>query len=138
MGRHFVTLRKEQQNGDTIWKESSVGRERLKSVPAKVTRKNGQYQILGAAWGAPIQRVEVRIDRGAWMPATIDRSQEAQFAWKLWSLDWGRPEAGDYQITSRAIDTAGNIQPALDDPWLASKHTYWESNGQVTRRVRIA
>jgi hypothetical protein len=25
----------------------------------------------------------------------------------------------------------------MDDPWIAKKHTYWESNGQVTRRIRI-
>ncbi|MDF2743491.1 MAG: hypothetical protein K0S88_4868, partial [Actinomycetia bacterium] len=28
-------------------------------------------------------------------------------------------------------------QPAPDDPFLASKRTYWESNGQITRRVTI-
>ena len=37
----------------------------------------------------------------------------------------------------RAISTAGEIQPAMDDPLIAKKHTYWESNGQVTRRIRI-
>ena len=42
-----------------------------------------------------------------------------------------------HTITSRAIDTAGMIQPAMDDPVIANKYTYWESNGQVTRRVRI-
>ena len=47
-----------------------------------MTRHNGQYHIVGAAWGAPIQRVEVQIDGGPWMPATIDRSQDAGFAWE--------------------------------------------------------
>ena len=37
-----------------------------------------------------------------------------------------------------AIDTSGNVQPAIDDPVIANKHTYWESNGQVTRRILIA
>ena len=40
-------------------------------------------------------------------------------------------------ISTRAIDTAGNIQPAADDPSLLRKRTYWESNGQFTRKVRI-
>jgi hypothetical protein len=40
-------------------------------------------------------------------------------------------------VTSRAIDTAGTVQPAMDDPLIANKKTYWESNGQMTRRVRI-
>ena len=29
-----------------------------------------EYVVLGAAWGAPIAAVEVRIDNGPWMPAT--------------------------------------------------------------------
>jgi DMSO/TMAO reductase YedYZ molybdopterin-dependent catalytic subunit len=137
MARDYVTIREEQRQGETVWTETSVGRGLLKSVPAKVVRHDGQYQIVGAAWGGPIQRVEVQIDAGPWMPATIDHSQEAEFAWKIWSLDWQQPDVGEHTITSRAVDTAGNVQPAMSDPHIAKKHTYWESNGQVTRRVRI-
>jgi hypothetical protein len=32
---------------------------------------------------------------------------------------------------------AGQIQPAMDYPRIAGKKTYWESNGQIARRVRI-
>ena len=136
MGRDYVTLREEDHNGETVWVETSVGRARLKSAPARVTQIGNDYRIVGAAWGAPIDRVEVKIDDGPWMPATIDHSEEAEFAWKIWSLDWPKPSAGEHTVTSRAIDTSGNIQPAMDDPWIAKKHTYWESNGQVTRRIQ--
>jgi DMSO/TMAO reductase YedYZ molybdopterin-dependent catalytic subunit len=137
MAQDYVTLREEQRDGETLWLQTSVGRALLKSVPAKVTRTDGRYQIVGAAWGAPVERVEVRIDDGPWRTATIDRSEEAAFAWKPWSLDWPDPTPGEHSITSRAIDSDGNVQPAPDDPVIAGKHTYWESNGQVTRRVRI-
>jgi len=137
MARDYVTIREERRDGETAWIESSVGRALLKSVPAKVTRSDGQHQIVGAAWGAPIARVEVQIDGGPWLPASIDRSEEAEFAWKVWSLDWTDAQPGEHAITSRAIDTEGNVQPAPDDPVIANKHTYWESNGQVTRHVRI-
>ena len=137
MARDYVTIREERRDGETVWTESSVGRSLLKSVPAKVTRVDGQYQIVGAAWGAPIARVEVRIDSGPWLPATIDGSDEAEFAWKVWSVAWTNPSPGEHTITSRAIDTADGVQPAMDDPVIAKKHTYWESNGQVTRRIRI-
>ena len=80
--------RRAARNGETESVETSVGRPLLKSVPAKVTRNDGQYRILGAAWGAPIARVDVQIDGGPWRAATIDRSEEAEFAWKFWSLDW--------------------------------------------------
>ncbi len=137
MGRDYVTIREQQLDGQTVWTETSVGRALLKSAPARVTRQSDGYRIVGAAWGAPIANIEVQIDNGSWLPATIDEGEDAEFAWKLWSVAWPNPAAGEHAITSRAIDTEGNIQPAQDDPWITGKHTYWESNGQLTRRVRI-
>ena len=58
-----------------------------------------------------------------------------EFAWTLWSMPWGAPTAGEHTVTSRAIDAQGRIQPAMDDPVIANKQTYWESNGQITRHV---
>jgi hypothetical protein len=81
--------------------------------------------------------VEVQIDQAPWVSATIDHSEEAEHAWKIWSLDWANPSPGEHTVTSRAVDTAGQIQPAMNDPLIAKKHTYWESNGQVTRRILI-
>jgi hypothetical protein len=137
MGRDYVTIREEDNDGEPVWAETSVGRWRLKSAPARVTQVDAEYRIIGAAWGAPIDGVEVQIDDGPWLPATIDRTEEARYAWKIWSIDWPDPQSGEHTITSRAIDTSGMIQPTMDDPVIAKKHTYWESNGQVTRRVRI-
>jgi DMSO/TMAO reductase YedYZ molybdopterin-dependent catalytic subunit len=137
MARDYVTIREEQRHGESVWTESSVGRSLLKSAPAKVTRRNGRHRIIGAAWGAPIKGVEVQIDSGVWLPAMIDGSEGAEFAWKIWSLEWTDPASGEHTITSRAIDAAGQIQPAMDDPRIANKHTYWESNGRVSRKIRI-
>jgi DMSO/TMAO reductase YedYZ molybdopterin-dependent catalytic subunit len=137
MATDYVSLREEAVEGGTLWTRNSVGPALLKSVPAKVTRENGAYRIVGAAWGAPIDRVEVRIDDGAWLAAELDRSESAEHAWTIWSLDWPDPAAGQHTITSRAIDTEGNMQPAMDDPRIANKHTYWESNGQVTREIVV-
>jgi DMSO/TMAO reductase YedYZ molybdopterin-dependent catalytic subunit len=138
MARDYVTIREEEHNGETVWEETSVGRSLLKSAPARVTRKDNSYQITGAAWGAPIGKVEVKIDGGPWLEAAIDHSDEAKFAWKIWHLDWEKPASGEHTVTSRAIDVSGQIQPAMDDPWIAKKKTYWESNGQVTRRIKIS
>jgi DMSO/TMAO reductase YedYZ molybdopterin-dependent catalytic subunit len=137
MARDYVTIREEDHNGETVWAETSVGRARIKSAPAKVTRKDSDYRIIGAAWGAPIERVEVQIDQAPWVSAIIDHSEEAEHAWKIWSLDWANPSPGEHTVTSRAIGITGQIQPEMDDPLIAKKHTYWESKGQVTRRIRI-
>ena len=75
MGRDYVTLREEQIGGQKLAVETSVGRTLLASAPARVTRHDGRYRIVGAAWGGPIARVEVRIDDGPWLSAAIDRSE---------------------------------------------------------------
>jgi hypothetical protein len=72
------------------------------------------------------------------MAATIDRSEDAAFAWKFWSLEWANATPGEHTITSRAVDTQGHVQPAMEDDRIAKKRTYWDSNGQVTRRIRLA
>lgn len=138
MARDYVTIREEEHDGEIVWTENSVGRSLLKSAPAKVTRNGSDYRIIGAAWGAPIDHVEVQIDGASWMPATIDHIEAAYHAWEIWSLDWPNPSPGKHAVTSRAISTAGQVQPAMDDPLIAKKHTYWESNGQVTRNVLIS
>jgi DMSO/TMAO reductase YedYZ molybdopterin-dependent catalytic subunit len=147
MARDYVTIREEVRNGETVWTFTSVNHDRLKSAPAKVTRDGKHYTILGAAWGAPIAAVEVRIDDGPWIEARLRGRHarkrrgshgESEFAWRFWNLDWGQPPSGEHTITSRAIDVEGNVQPPPDDPFLASKVTYWESNGQITRRVLVA
>ncbi len=152
MARDYVTIREEQRDGQPFWTFSTVRHDRLKSAPAKVTRRGNQYAIWGAAWGAPIAAVQVRVDNGPWMPATLlgrpPRPVRAQglrergkksggFAWRFWGITWGTPAAGEHQITSRAFDVEGNVQPAPNDPFLASRRTFWESNGQITRRVSI-
>jgi hypothetical protein len=139
MAREYVTMRQEERDGETVWTFSSVGHDRLKSAPAKVTQQGGDYAIMGAAWGAPIASVEVSIDQGPWRPATLlAHDQASPFTWSFWTFDWGAPAPGEHAIASRAIAADGAVQPAPDDPLLAGKKTYWESNGQITRRVRIA
>ena len=138
MGRDYVTMREEKRpDGESVWMETSVGRTKLKSLAAKVTRIGDKHRIYGAAWGAPIQTVEVSIDGGTWQKATIDPEEDAEFAWKIWHLDWNNPPKGEHTVVSRAIDTMGNIQPAADSDYITGKHTYWESNGQVVRSVNI-
>jgi DMSO/TMAO reductase YedYZ molybdopterin-dependent catalytic subunit len=137
MARDYVTIREKEVAGKKLAVETSVGRARLKSAPGRVTRKDGQYRIVGAAWGGDVAKVEVKIDDGPWQEATIDRSEASSFAWKPWSLDWSSPSTGEHSITSRVTDAAGQVQPAKDDPVIANKLTYWESNGQVTRRIMV-
>jgi DMSO/TMAO reductase YedYZ molybdopterin-dependent catalytic subunit len=155
MARDYVSIREQQRGDETVWTFNTVRHELLKSAPAKVTRQHDRYHIMGAAWGAPVAAVEVQVDDGPWMPTWLQRQADDErstaamddgsamhrrrhsYAWKFWHFDWGKPSSGEHKVRSRAFDVYGNIQPAPDDPYLASKRTYWESNGQITRRVLI-
>jgi DMSO/TMAO reductase YedYZ molybdopterin-dependent catalytic subunit len=161
MARDYVSMREEQRAGQTVWTFTTVSHARLKSAPARVTRLNDRYAIMGAAWGAPITSVQVQVDEGPWLEASLspvaavesetdetssantlgtsvsDRRNLRGYAWRLWTYNWGMPASGKHTIRSRAFDVNGNMQPVPDDPFLASKRTYWESNGQITRRVLI-
>jgi DMSO/TMAO reductase YedYZ molybdopterin-dependent catalytic subunit len=157
MARDYVTIREQEHDGQTVWTFTTVSHDRLKSAPAKVTRRNCQYAIFGAAWGAPIGAVQVQIDDGPWMaarlhhaapmeaadaqtddePSTADmidgaarQRKGSSYTWKFWNFEWGTPPPGEHKIRSRAFDVYGNVQPAPDDPFLASKRTYWESKAR--------
>lgn len=137
MGRDYVTVREVQRDGKTTVTEKSVGRMLLKSAPARVTLQDGRYQIYGMAWGpTPVAAVEVKIDDGSWTRAALGANKGAH-AWQSWHINWA-PTPGEHAVTSRAIDQSGKVQPAMDDPLIANKKTYWESNGQITRHIRIA
>ena len=78
------------------------------------------YTVAGAAWtggGRTVQRVEVSADGGAaWADATLIDEPEPH-VWSRWRYDWKVPaEPGDVTLTSRATDSAGNVQPAEHDP----------------------
>lgn len=137
MARDYVTIRELEREGETVWTMTSVTRDRLKSAPARVTKSGDNYSVMGAAWGAPIAAVDVRIDDGPWHPATLTEGEGSQYAWVFWNFDWETPAPGEHMVTSRATDVDGNVQPSPDDELLAGKATYWESNGHITRRVSI-
>lgn len=140
MAREYVTLRGEERDGKTIWRETSVGPMNVKSILARAVRlRDGSVRLTGAAWtdGTPLRTVEVRLNDGAWMPARLDRTRRSKFSWTFWTFDWTNPPAGEHSLVSRAIDVEGRIQPAADDPAIRLKKTYWESNQQVVRRIRV-
>ena len=136
MGRDYVTIIGEERDGEVVWFERSVTRQRIKSVIARVTRTgSGGTRIFGVAWndGTPIREVKVQVDGGAWMPATLDRSGN-RYAWTFWELETGALAAGEHTLVSNAVDELGREQPAD----LSLKKTYWEDNARFRRTVMVA
>ena len=136
MGRDYVTLKKENVGGVERWVENSVTTMNLKSSIVRVTEMGGRYSIQGFVLndGTPLRSVEIKIDDGPWQSAEMN-SNNTQYSWKLFSLDWTNPTPGDHTLVSRVTDINGNVQATPAE--LPEKVSYWEDFGQFTRTITI-
>jgi len=134
MAKDYVTLMGRQVGGSTEWVETSVTRQRPKSVIARVTRRGGELTIFGVAWsdGTPLDRVELQVDNGSWSPAELDRPNDP-YSWTFFSLEIPTPSDGEHTLVSRAIDRAGRTQPENLD----MKRTRWENNELFRRTILV-
>ena len=89
----------------------------------------GTIEIVGRAWSgyAPIARLDFGVD-DAWQEARLD--QAGVWCWRGWRASW-RAMPGEYELSCRASDAAGNTQP-LEPPWDVSG---FGNNG--VQRVRV-
>ncbi|MGE3889885.1 MAG: molybdopterin-dependent oxidoreductase, partial [Vicinamibacterales bacterium] len=153
--RNYLSLRAVDTPEGPIWLDQSISKTNLKSLVARVTRRRvssterrdfspgvspgaaWEYRISGPAWGgqAPIERVEVQIDGGAWQHAHID-DRRGQYAWLLWSLAVKDLAPGTHRVVSRAIDANGVVQPTAEErrKGLASGR---EDNAQWAREFLV-
>jgi sulfane dehydrogenase subunit SoxC len=78
----------------------------------------GVHALTGRAWSGwgPVTRVEVSVDgcknwHDAELGPEIDR-----YAWRSWRWTWHAETPGRYELSARATDAAGNIQP-VEPQW---------------------
>ncbi len=134
MAKDYVTLMGREVDGQTKWVETSVTRQRPKSVIARVTRSNDRFTIFGAAWsdGTLLDRVEVQVDGGAWSAAELERPSDPH-SWTFFTLEIPELSAGEHTLVSRATDSAGHTQPTDLD----MKRTRWENNELFERSIGV-
>ncbi|MGH9627097.1 MAG: molybdopterin-dependent oxidoreductase [Bryobacteraceae bacterium] len=134
-GRHMARNYHSIDTSGKVALETSIARMRLKSVVARVTRRQSDgrpaHTITGAAWGgrSPVERVQVRIDDQPWREAAIIE-KGAPYAWSLWQAPWTGASAGEHRIVSRAVDSRGETQPVRSELLSAR-----ENNSQWTRKI---
>ncbi|KQR39654.1 molybdopterin-dependent oxidoreductase [Microbacterium sp. Leaf159] len=70
----------------------------------------GRIPIAGVAWAQTvgIERVEVRIDEGDWMPATLSAPINEN-TWVQWFMEWDATP-GTHYVAVRAINKNGDMQ----------------------------
>jgi DMSO/TMAO reductase YedYZ molybdopterin-dependent catalytic subunit len=136
--RWYRTLRGEMIGGEMKWVEAAITRMRPKSFIARVTREGGTHKVLGVILndGTPIRSIEVKVDDGAWQPATLDpETAKDRFGWKLFTYTWQNATPGEHTLVSRVTDANGVVQPTAEE--LESKKTFLEDNSQHPRTVRV-
>ena len=137
--RWYRTLKGEMVNGEMKWKETAITRMRLKSFIARVTENGEQHNVFGVVLndGTPVQLVEVQVDGGPWLPATLDpETMREKHSWKFFNYTWQGATPGEHTLTSRVTDVNGQIQPTETE--LEVKKTRLEQHSQVPRTVMIA
>lgn len=73
---------------------------------------NGTVPMGGIAWAGDrgIQRVEVQVDDGEWVEATLRTPPLSPLTWVQWRYDWPLV-SGRHTVRVRAIDGTGTLQP---------------------------
>jgi DMSO/TMAO reductase YedYZ molybdopterin-dependent catalytic subunit len=144
MARDYVTVRGEKRGDEVVFVETSVNRMNLKSMVARVTRRETAGGVVptkayGAVWsdGTDIAKVEVKVDDGDWKPAKLDTEPRGKFCWTFFSIDLGNLKPGQHTVVSRAIDVNGRVQPSEEDDEIALKKTYWEAYQQWPREIEL-
>jgi DMSO/TMAO reductase YedYZ molybdopterin-dependent catalytic subunit len=82
--------------------------------PDGASLPSGTHVIRGLAWSgaAPVAQVAVSLDGGqSWQPAELT-GDPARYAWRRWEYTLHINAPGQVSISSRAVDSAGNTQPA--------------------------
>jgi DMSO/TMAO reductase YedYZ molybdopterin-dependent catalytic subunit len=140
--RWYRTVRAVGGSGETTdpntqFIESEVTHLNLKSVIARVRKTGANCEVLGFVLndGTPLRSVEVKVDDGAWQPATLDTAG-SKYSWKLFRYQWRNATPGEHTLISRATDVNGVVQPTAAE--LSRKKTFLEDNGQFPRKVKIA
>ena len=78
----------------------------------------GLNRIVGVAWAGPdaVAAVEISTDGGRnWTQAELT-GISAPYSWTLWQYSWRPEQSGPCSLMSRAISSAGRMQPTKHDP----------------------
>lgn len=87
----------------------------------------GNVVVAGVAWAqhTGIDQVEVRVDDGAWQPATLAIEPSID-SWRQWSYTWAAVK-GHHQLSVRATDASGYTQTGQRVDVVPDGATGWDT-----------
>ena len=111
------------------WSQQAVIKteSRIDTPNDGATRKAGTVVVAGVAWAQHrgISKVEVQVDAGPWVEATLAATVSAD-TWREWSYAWPAT-AGTHQVRVRATDRDGQTQTSTPAPPDPDGATGWHS-----------
>jgi DMSO/TMAO reductase YedYZ molybdopterin-dependent catalytic subunit len=135
---HLTTL----EDFDAYWvprgwaKEAPIKTQSRIDVPRSGARlQPGTMPIAGVAWapgpGRGISRVEVQVDDGPWVDATLGPTISTS-TWREWMVQWDAVP-GDHLVRVRATDGTGETQTDRRAPVEPDGATGWH-----TRKIKVS
>ena len=129
-GNQYRYKRSAGEKGEPVTRQRPRAMMAPPGIPSQLGRtryvESGQkVRIEGRAWSGfgTVERVEFSPDGGgSWEEAELG-GRVGRFGWYGWSHAWEAGEPGEYELSCRATDSAGNAQP-LDAGELWNHGTY--------------
>lgn len=121
-GKSYRVPNRPVEPGEKVDKDDFVIIERMPVKSLITNPENGaaagsEVEVRGHAWSGDrtIDAVDISVDFGAtWRRATLDAPVNSG-AWQNWRAKVSFPQAGYYEVWSRATDSAGEMQPFAID-----------------------
>ena len=117
-GNQYRYKRSADEKGEPVTLQRPRAMMAPPGIPSQLGRtryvQSGQkVRVEGRAWSGfgAVERVEFSPDGGkSWEEAAL-AGRTGRFGWYGWSHEWEAGEPGEYELSCRATDRAGNAQP---------------------------
>lgn len=96
--------------------------------PETIVKSGESCEIEGLAfdYGAGIKKVEISIDSGKWIAATLDK-EIGKYSWRRWHYTWRPASPGTYIIKAKATNMSSETQP---------EHQ-WNRSGYMRNEIEV-
>jgi DMSO/TMAO reductase YedYZ molybdopterin-dependent catalytic subunit len=123
-GNQYRYKRSDEERGEPVTRQRPRAMMAPPGIPSQLGRTRyveaGRVRIEGRSWSGwgPVARVEFSADGGeSWEEAELG-GRTGRFGWFGWSHNWETGGPGEYELSCRATDSAGNVQPlGTEEVW---------------------
>ncbi|MEQ1507946.1 MAG: molybdopterin-dependent oxidoreductase [Myxococcota bacterium] len=103
-------------------------------LDATSVERGDRVRFLGTAYAGsdPVTAIDVAVDDGPWVPATLDYAPGVPDVWALWSFDW-TAVSGAHTIQARCTTASG--ARSVEDPDGTDRYAGYDGSMRITVEV---